>query len=141
MQWIKDAMIVSFLKQILKLFWDNWELVVLSHLLEKFTLFLANEQRGRLFFIFNWLWKAVFLCQPISEYCNRTTTLIPFLRAIKHFCNFIPSYFMEGFAFLIDDTSYNYYSSKSKDILCSLSFCFFWDSTSSDNLPCMFAGG
>ena len=37
---------------------------------------------------------------------NRTTTLIPFLQAIKHFCYFIPSYFMERFAFLIDGTSY-----------------------------------
>ena len=46
------------------------------------------------------------LCQPISEYWNRTTILIPFLQAIKHFCNFIPSYFMKRFAFLIDDTSY-----------------------------------
>ena len=33
-----------------------------------------------------------------------TTTPIPFLQAIKHFCNFLASYFMEGFAFLIDDT-------------------------------------
>ena len=38
---------------------------------------------------------------------NRTTTLIPFLQAIKHFCNFIPSYFMERFTFLIG-TSYVY---------------------------------
>ena len=57
-------------------------------------------------FFFNCLWKAEFLCQPISEYWNRTTTSIPFLQAIRHFCNFIPSNFMEGFAFLIDDTSY-----------------------------------
>ena len=51
----------------------------------------------------------MFLCQPISEYWNRTTILIPFLQAIKHFCNFIPSYFMKRFAFLIDDTSYILY--------------------------------
>ena len=57
------------------------------------------------FFFFNCLWRAEFLRQPISEYWNRTTILIPFLQAIKHFCNFIPSNFMEGFAFLIDDTS------------------------------------
>ena len=56
--------------------------------------------------VFNCLWKAEFSCQPISEYWNRTTTLIPFLQVIKHFCNVIPSYFMEGFAFFIYDTSY-----------------------------------
>ena len=49
----------------------------------------------------NWLWKV-----EISEYRNRTTTLIPFLQDINHFCNFIPSYFIERFAFLIDYTSY-----------------------------------
>ena len=32
--------------------------------------------------------------------------IVSFLKAITHFCNFIPSNFMEGFAFLIDDTSY-----------------------------------
>ena len=58
------------------------------------------------FCVFNCLGKAEFSCQPISEYWNRTTTLIPFLQAIKHFCNFIPSYFVEIFAVLIDDTSY-----------------------------------
>ena len=36
---------------------------------------------------------------------DRTTTLIPFLRAIWNFCNFIHSYFMDRFAFLIDHTS------------------------------------
>ena len=46
--------------------------------------------------------------QPNTEYWNRTTTLIPFLEAFKHICNSIPSYFMERFAFLIDDTSYVY---------------------------------
>ena len=47
--------------------------------------------------VFHCLWKAGFLCQPISEYWNGTTTLIPFLHANKHFCNFIPSNFTEGF--------------------------------------------
>ena len=60
----------------------------------------------RFFFIFNCLLQIEFLSQLISEYWNRTTTLIPFLQAITHFCNFIPSNFMEGFTFLIDDTSY-----------------------------------
>ena len=63
-------------------------------------------QRGQLFFIFNCLLQIEFSRQPISEYWNRTTILIPFLQTIKHFCNFIPSYFMKRFAFLIDDTSY-----------------------------------
>ena len=66
----------------------------------------AMSHRGWFFFFFNCLWKAEFLCQPVSEYWNRTTILIPFLQAIKHFCNFILSYFMKRFAFLIDDTSY-----------------------------------
>ena len=60
----------------------------------------------RFFFIFNCLLQIEFLSQLISEYWNRTTTITPFLQAIKHFCNFIPSNFMEGFAFLIEDTSY-----------------------------------
>ena len=34
------------------------------------------------FFIFNWLWKAEFLCHPISEYWNRTTTSIPFYKLL-----------------------------------------------------------
>ena len=54
----------------------------------------------------NWLWKVEFLSQPISKYRNRTTTLIPFLRAIWNFCNFINSCFMDRFAFLIELTSY-----------------------------------
>ena len=54
----------------------------------------------------NWLWKVEFLSQPISKYRNRTTTLIPFLQAINHFCTFIHSYFMDRFAFLIEGTSY-----------------------------------
>ena len=103
--WIKRAMIFSFLKQVLKIFWDNCELVVLSHLLEKFSTFFANVRRVHFFVcFFNCLWKAEFLCQPISEYWNRTTTSIPFLQAIIHFCNFLTSNFMEWFAFLIDDT-------------------------------------
>ena len=52
LRWIKGAMIVSFLKQVLKLFWDNCELVVFNHLLEKFNTFFANVCRGRLFFYF-----------------------------------------------------------------------------------------
>ena len=115
-------MIVSFLKQGLKLFWDNCELVVVSHLLENLTLFFANVWRGRLFFIFNWLWKAEFLCQPISEYWNQTTTLIPFLPAIKYFCNFISSYFMEGFTFLIDETSYLSCNVRSHITICLIHF-------------------
>ena len=107
MRWIKDAMIINFLKQVLKLFWDNCKWAVLSHLLEKILHFLSNCLDGvRFFFIFNCLLQFEFLYQLISEYWNRTTTLIPFLQAITHFCNFIPSNFMEGFAFLIDDTSY-----------------------------------
>ena len=58
----------------------------------------------------NWLWKVEFLSQPISKYRNRMTTLIPFLRAIWKFCNFIHSYFMDRFAFLIELTSYLYVS-------------------------------
>jgi len=57
------------------------------------------------FFFFNCLWKAEFLCQPISECWSRATILIPFLQAIKHFCDFIPSYFVKRFAFLIERTS------------------------------------
>ena len=64
------------------------------------------------FFIFNCLLQIEFLSQLVYEYRNRTTTLIPFLQAIKHFCVFIPSNFMERFAFLIDDTSYLYYCCK-----------------------------
>ena len=54
----------------------------------------------------NWLWKVEFLSLPISKYWNRTTTLIPFLRAIWNFCNFIHSYFMDRFEFLFERTSY-----------------------------------
>ena len=36
----------------LKLFWDNCELVVSSHLLEKFNTFFANVWQGRLFLNF-----------------------------------------------------------------------------------------
>ena len=50
---------------------------------------------------------STFSSQLISEYWNRTTTLMPFLQAIEHFCNFIPSYFTERFAFLIEGTTYN----------------------------------
>ena len=60
----------------------------------------------------NWLWKVELSSQPISEYCNRTTTLIPFFQAIDHFCHFIPSYFIERFAFLIDYTSYHQIAKK-----------------------------
>ena len=63
-----------------------------------------NVRWGRLFVVFS------IVCGRLSFYVrrflNRTTILIPFLQAIKHFCNFIPSYFMKRFAFLIDDTSY-----------------------------------
>ena len=58
----------------------------------------------------NWLWKVEFLSQPISKYRNRTTSLIPFLQAINHFCTFIHSYFMDRLAFLIEGTSYIYIS-------------------------------
>ena len=100
---IKGAMIVSFLKQVLKLFWDNWKWAVLSHLLEKcctFLHFLSNCWYGVSFF-FYCLLQIEFRSQLISEYWNRTTTLIPFLRAIWHLCNFIHSYFMDRFTFLI----------------------------------------
>ena len=46
-----------------------------------------NVRRGRFFFS--------------SIFCGR----LSFLQAVKHFCNFIPLYFMKRFAFLIDDTS------------------------------------
>ena len=52
-------------------------------------------RRGTLILFNSIDWKVEFLSQPISEYSNRTTTLIPFLRAINHFCNFFPSYFIE----------------------------------------------
>ena len=70
-----------------------------------FALFVQMLVGVRFFFIFNCPLQIEFFSQLISEYWNQTTTLIPFLQA-KHFCNFIPSNFMEGFAFLIDDTSY-----------------------------------
>jgi hypothetical protein len=44
-------------------------------------------------------WKIEFSSQQISEYWFQTITLIPFLQAIKHFCNYILSYFMDTFAF------------------------------------------
>ena len=44
---IKVATIISFLKQVLKLFWDNCKLVVLSHLIEKFCTFFANIGQGK----------------------------------------------------------------------------------------------
>ena len=44
---IKVAMIISFLKQVLKLFWDNCKLVVLSQLLEKFYTLFANIAWGK----------------------------------------------------------------------------------------------
>ena len=56
--------------------------------------------------LFNCHWKIGFSSQRISEYRNRTTTSIPFLQAIKHFCNFIPSYWVERFAFYSNYTSY-----------------------------------
>ena len=42
----------DFLNRFLKLFCDNCELVVLSHLLEKFCIFFAYVRRGRLFLFF-----------------------------------------------------------------------------------------
>ena len=83
MRGIKGAMIVSFLKQVLKLFWDNCKWAVLSHLLEKCFLhfFVKLLLRGQVFFIFNCLLQIEFWSQLISEYWNRTT-LIPFLQAI-----------------------------------------------------------
>ena len=65
-----------------------------------------NAGRGT-FILFNSIDCGRLSFQPISEYRNRTTTLIPFLQAINHFCNFIPSYFMERFAFLMVYTSYS----------------------------------
>ena len=100
-------------------------LVVLSHLLEKFSIFdqcagySDTNDYLTIYFanvaVFNCLWKIEFLSIPISEYWNRTTTLIPFL---QHFCYFIPSYFMERFALLIDGTSYIYPCSI--PLLCSI---------------------
>ena len=55
LRWIKDAMIVSFLKQVLKLFWDNCKWAVLSHLIEKFCTFLhflSNCWYGVRFFFY-----------------------------------------------------------------------------------------
>ena len=50
----------------------------------------------------NWLWKVEFSSQPISEYWNWTTTLIPFLQAITHFCNFIPSFLIDEEIHILD---------------------------------------
>ena len=52
--------------------------------------------------VFNCLWKVEFSSQPISEYWNQTTTLIPFLQAIKHFwlktpCMYILHFVMKIF--------------------------------------------
>ena len=102
MLWLSAFLNMSFLNT----FWDNCELVVLSHLLEKFGTFLQMYDGVHFLCVLYCLWKAEFSSQPISEYWNQMTTLIPFLQVIKHFCNFIPSYFMERFAFLIEDTSY-----------------------------------
>ena len=60
----------------------------------------------------NYLWKVEFLSQSISKYRNRTTTLLPFLQAINHFCTFIHSYFMDRFALLIEGTSYTIFTSE-----------------------------
>ena len=73
-----------------KLFWDNCELGVLSHLLEKFSTFFANDRRGPLFLCFQLSVEGWVFMSADSEYWNRTITLIPFVEAIKHFCNFIP---------------------------------------------------
>ena len=53
----------------------------------------------------------LFLQMLVGVHWNRTTTLIPFLQAIKHFCNFIPSYWVERFAFYSNYTSYNIFLS------------------------------
>ena len=109
LRWIKDAMIVSFLKQVLKLFWDNCKWAVLSHLLEKnlhfFALFVQLFGRGQVFFYFqlsttDWVCvSADFLILESND--NINTFLTSYYTLL-----FIPSNFMEGFAFLIDDTSY-----------------------------------
>ena len=95
-------MVVRFLKNVLKVIWDNFELFRFK----LFCSFLQMYDGVHFLCVFNCLWKAEFSSQPISEYWNRMTTLIPSSQAIKHFCNFIPSYFMERFAFLIEGTSY-----------------------------------
>ena len=52
LRWIKGAVIVRFLKQVLKLFWDNcWLLVVLSHLLEIFFCKCMTGETGSTFFV------------------------------------------------------------------------------------------
>ena len=63
MRWIEGAMIVSFLEQVLKLFWDNCKWVVLSHLLEKcctFLHFFFKCWLGAHFFFFNCLYNFSF---------------------------------------------------------------------------------
>ena len=75
---IKGAMIVSFLKQVLKLFWDNCKWTVLSHLLEKcctFLHFLSNCLDGvRFFFIFNCLLQIDFRILESNDNINTFLT-------------------------------------------------------------------
>ena len=82
-----------------KCFWRGWSRrghwKFILQMLDRVHFFVQLNYSGRLSF-----------SQPISKYRNQTTTLIPFLQAINHFCNFIPSYFIENFGFLIEHTTY-----------------------------------